>query len=43
MSSLWGLLGLAAIAAIARTIAWSSARRSDLGCVSRHWLAEQHF
>ena len=41
----WILLGLTVFGVIAKTIEWSSARgpRSDLGFVSRRWLAEQHF
>jgi hypothetical protein len=46
MSGVWILLGLAAVfGVIAKTIRWSDARaqRSDLGFVSRRWLAGQHF
>jgi hypothetical protein len=41
----WILLGLAVFGVIAKAIGWSHARaqRSDLGSVSRRWLAEQHF
>ena len=44
MSGGWILLGLAVFGAIAKAIGWSYARaqRSDLGFVSRRWLAEQH-
>src|SRR5437867_10241394 len=45
MSGVWILLGLTVFGVIAMTIGWSDARarRSDLGFVSRRWLAEQHF
>jgi len=45
MSGGWIFLGLTALGVIATTIGWSRARaeRSDLGYVSRRWLAEQHF
>lgn len=45
MSGVWSLLGLAVVGAIAKMIGWSyaRARRSDLGSVSRRWLAEHHF
>jgi hypothetical protein len=45
MSGVWILLGLAVLGVIATTIGRSDAcaRRSDLGFVSRRWLAEQHF
>ena len=45
MSGGWILLGFAVFGVIAKAIGWSSARaeRSDLGFVSRRWLAEQHF
>jgi len=44
MSGVWILLGLAVFSVVAKIIGWSDARaRSDLGFVSRRWLAEQHF
>jgi hypothetical protein len=45
MSGVWSLLGLAVFGLIAKMIGWSyaRARRSDLGFVSRRWLAEYHF
>ena len=45
MSGAWILLGLAVFGVMAKTIGWLEARaqRSDLGFVSRRWLAEQHF
>jgi hypothetical protein len=45
MTDEWILLGLVVFGVIAKTIGWFYARaqRSDLGSVSRHWLAEQHF
>jgi hypothetical protein len=45
MSGSWIFLGLTALGVIATTIGWSHVRaeRSDLGYVSRRWLAEQHF
>lgn len=45
MSGGWILLGLAMFGVIARAIGWfyARARRSDLGFVSRRWLAEQRF
>lgn len=45
MSGVWSLLGLAVFGLIAKMIGWSYARgrRSDLGFVSRRWLAEHHF
>jgi hypothetical protein len=45
MSGGWILLGLAVFGVIAKAIGWFYARgqRSDLGRVSRRWLAEQHF
>jgi hypothetical protein len=44
MSGVWILLGLAVFGVFAKAIGWSDARaqRSDLGFVSRRWLAEQH-
>jgi len=41
----WILLGFGVCGVIAKAIGWSYARakRSDLGSVSRRWLAEQHF
>jgi hypothetical protein len=45
MSGEWILLGVAVLGVIATTIGWSYARvqGSDLGYVSRRWLAEQHY
>jgi len=45
MTGGWILLGLVVFGVIAKTIGWFYARaeRSDLGFVSRRWLAEQHF
>jgi hypothetical protein len=45
MSGGWIVLGLTVLGVIATIIGWSSTRvqRSDLGYVSRRWLAEQHF
>jgi hypothetical protein len=45
MNGLGTLLWLTVFVVIAKTIGWSHARahRADLGCVSREWLAEQHF
>ena len=45
MTGGWILLGLAVFGVIAKTIGWfdARARQSDLGFVSRRWLAEQHF
>jgi hypothetical protein len=44
MTGGWILLGLTVFGVIATTIGSSYARaqRSDLGFVSRRWLAEQH-
>jgi hypothetical protein len=41
----WVLLGLTVLGVVATTIGWSYTRvqRSDLGYVSRRWLAEQNF
>jgi hypothetical protein len=45
MTNEWILLGLVVFGVIAKTIGWFYARaqRSDLGSVSRRWIAEQHF
>jgi hypothetical protein len=45
MSGGWIVLGLTVLGVIATTIRWSHTRvpRSDLGYVSRGWLAEQQF
>jgi hypothetical protein len=45
MSGGWITLGLGVCGVIATAIGWSHARaqKSDLGFVSRRWLAEQHF
>ncbi len=45
MSGAWILLGLVVFGVMTKTIGWWEARaqRSDLGFVSRRWLAEQHF
>jgi hypothetical protein len=45
MSGVWSLLGLAVFGVIAKMIGWSYARArpSDLGFVSRRWLAEHHY
>jgi hypothetical protein len=45
MSGGWIVLGLTVLGVIATTIgrSYMRARRSDLGYVSRRWLAEQHF
>jgi hypothetical protein len=45
MSGEWILLGVTVLGVIATTIGWSYSRvqGSDLGYVSRRWLAEQHY
>jgi hypothetical protein len=45
MSGIWVLVALAVFGVIATTIGWwdTRAQRSELGFVSRQWLAEQHF
>jgi hypothetical protein len=45
MTGGWILLGLTALGVVATAIGWSHTRaqQSDLGYVSRRWLAEQHF
>jgi hypothetical protein len=42
MGGIWVLVALAVFGVIAKTIGWWG-HRSDLGFVSRHWLAERHF
>jgi hypothetical protein len=45
MSGGWIVLGLTVLGVIATSIgrSYTRAQRSDLGYVSRRWLAEQHF
>jgi hypothetical protein len=45
MSGAWSLLGLAVFGMIAKMIgrSYAGARRTDLGSVSRQWLAEHRF
>jgi hypothetical protein len=44
MSGGWIVIGFMVLGVIASTIGWyTRVQRSDLGYVSRRWLAEQHF
>jgi hypothetical protein len=45
VNGVWSLLALAVVGVIGKAIGWSyaRARRSDLGFVSRRWLAEHSF
>jgi hypothetical protein len=41
MTLVWIVVGVAAVAALARRIVWHERRKTDLGFVSHQWLAER--